>query len=121
LRFYGTAGSAPGDATWHRTRRLLREQGRELSRRQGYCDQESLHLLATFLQQQLDLMLPLDPFSNYANAHRVAHAQHRADDLLRAGLAAQIAHERAIDLEFVEAELLQVGEARITGAEIIHC
>ena len=33
----------------------------------------------------------------------------------------QVLDERAVDLDLVEAELLQIAEGRIAGAEIVHC
>jgi hypothetical protein len=50
----------------------------------------------------------------------VGQRHHRVDDVRVVGVVAHGAHERAVDLEHVEREAMQVAERRIARPEVIH-
>ena len=51
--------------------------------------------------------------------HGAAHADDGADNGPIAVVIGQATHKRLVDLELVNGEFLQIGQARITGAEIV--
>ena len=46
--------------------------------------------------------------------------RHGAHDVERADAVGDVLHERAVDLDLVEGEALQVAERGIAGAEVVH-
>src|SRR5215472_18588325 len=61
----------------------------------------------------------LDPFGHGAEAEALRQADHGAHDLHAARLGQHAVDEGAVDLQLVDAELVQISEARIAGPEII--
>ncbi len=62
----------------------------------------------------------LDPFGGGRHAERVGEAEHGADDRHAVGIDHHPGDEAAVDLEHVDRQALEIGEARIAGAEIVH-
>ncbi len=50
----------------------------------------------------------------------MAHGDHRAGDGGVVGIVGQLAHEAAVDLELVQRELLEIGQAGIAGTKIVQ-
>ena len=54
------------------------------------------------------------------HAHAVGERGNRAHDVERARILGDVLDEGTVDLDLVEREALQVGQRRISGAEIVH-
>ena len=63
-------------------------------------------------------MLLFDALCDHADAELSGEVEHRGDDLA-VGLAVETLDERAVDLEHVEREPLDVAERRVAGAEVV--
>mmetsp|Transcript_20721 Transcript_20721/g.38883 ORF Transcript_20721/g.38883 Transcript_20721/m.38883 type:complete len:265 (-) Transcript_20721:52-846(-) len=87
--------------------------------RQRPAEQIALHRLATLAAQEVELARGLDPLGQGLQAQRLGHADDGIDDGAVLGVLGQVAHEGLVDLELADAELLQMAERRIAGAEVI--
>jgi hypothetical protein len=67
----------------------------------------------------LELGFALDAFGGDRDAERAGHGGDRAHDRLVGGLGVDLAQERAVDLQLLDRQQAQVGEARVAGAEIV--
>ena len=95
---------------------------RPLRRRPRLREQETLAPLATHLHQVLALLAGLDAFGDDLHAEGVRQREHGPHDRGAAAVAAgvQRAHERAVDLERMQGEAVQVAQRGIAGAEIVQ-
>src|SRR5437763_970135 len=98
--------------------------GDERSRRQlleaaGFCEQESLSGNAPQRQERRDLGLELDSLRYRVESERLAQRDDRARQLRPIVGLGQSPHDTAIDLQNVDGEAVQVGQRRVTGAEIV--
>jgi hypothetical protein len=93
------------------------ERTGELVRRQRLAEIKALAFLAAECLQQRGGRAVLDAFNDHCELQFLAQADGRFDDRRIIGIAHQTDDERSIDLEPVNREVLQKGEARITGAE----
>src|ERR1700689_5285780 len=96
------------------------QQFRSLRRRHRLAEQIALHLGAAFFLECLELLFGLDTFGSRLHAKADAHGCDGADDCNRLWTLGKILHERTVDLDLVEWKFLQIGEARIPSAKIIH-
>ena len=60
------------------------------------------------------------PFGGRRHAERIGEAEHGADDRDAVGIDHHPGDEAAVDLEHVDRQALEIGEAGIAGAEIVH-
>ena len=65
------------------------------------------------------MALGFDAFGHHLQLEVVREADDGQSDFSLVGIRRDIANESAIDLERIEREALQIGEARIAGPEII--
>src|SRR5262245_13235553 len=79
----------------------------------------ALDLVAAVRREQLELLLRLDALGHDLELEAVGEADDRERDhrVLRVG--GDVAHERVVDLERVDREALEVGEARVPRAEVV--
>jgi hypothetical protein len=78
-----------------------------------------LTIVTSGLSQERCLLGPFDPFGHGVEAEPASKPNDGMYDLQAAGLGQHFSDERAIDLKFVNVELVQITQARISGAEII--
>ena len=83
-------------------------------------EQIALHFLAAGEPQQHALLLGLDALGQQRQVERAAERHDRLHQRLAAGIAAERRDEAPVDLELVEIEALQIGQAGIAGAEIVE-
>jgi hypothetical protein len=83
-------------------------------------EREALDALALEPAQRDQLILGLDAFGGDRAAECSGQADQRGDDRLIARVTGQPGDEALIDLDRVERVLLEPGEGRIAGAEIIQ-
>src|SRR5690606_13537769 len=76
----------------------------------GPVKQEALGIVDAELAQHRQHALLLHPFGEHLQLALVADAGHRVDDDAADRLAAQVAHEAAVDLDAVHRQVLQVTE-----------
>src|SRR5690606_18676338 len=110
---------AQGRTRDRRRRRACRNQPVQRLARSGPREQEALHLLTAREPQQHPLLLRLDTLRQQGQVERAAERDNGLHQRLAAGMAAEWLDEALVDLELVELEALQIGQARIAGAEIV--
>src|SRR5690349_21665176 len=87
------------------------------------AEQEALADLAAELQEELALRLVLDPFGDHLHAERACEREDRAHDCAGTRIARrarELGDERAVDLERLQRELMQIRERGVAGAEIVE-
>src|SRR5258705_2998849 len=92
----------------------------DLGRREGLAEQVALETRAAAGFQEGSLLFRLDAFRYHVQAQAPGHGQDGVDDGRVVGIVGQVLHERAIDLQAVETETLQVTEGGITRAEVVQ-
>ena len=80
---------------------------------------KSLDLVATVPAQGFELLRRLHPLGDDAHLEAVAEPDHRLGDRPVVAVVGDITHEGLVDLEPIDREALEVGKARIAGAEIV--
>src|SRR4051794_30444319 len=83
-------------------------------------EQVALGELATELPHPAELLLGLHPLGHHTGTQSAGHLGDRGDDGGVAAVAAQLGHERAVDLEEREREALHVAERRVAGPEVVE-
>src|SRR5512139_4101765 len=91
----------------------------ESRRRQRPAEQMPLHFLAPLLAQEGQLVPGFHAFGDDAQAQAARQLDYRAHDGGVVGVAVEVAHERAVDLQPVDGEALEIAERRVAGAEIV--
>ena len=81
--------------------------------------EEALVERAAFLGEQGQLLLCLDPFGDDVEAERTGHVDDASHNDPVPGRAGDVLAQPLVDLEIVERQRLQIGKARIAGAEIV--
>ncbi len=69
--------------------------------------------------EQRELLLGLDALGDHRQAERAPHVDHRAHHDPVARAAGDVLREPPVDLDRVERQRLEIGEARIARAEIV--
>src|SRR5215470_6800323 len=100
--------------------RLAVEITQAVLRRGGAGKQIPLRISAAKLTKFLELLPALDAFGDHLDVQMARHGDDGTHDGEVAQVGHQVAHEGAVDLEGVDAPALQVGEARVPGAEIVN-
>src|SRR3954471_10106250 len=80
----------------------------------------SLRIAAPQLAQDLELPLVLHPFRHHLHVQALRQREDGVDDLQRLLGLADALDEAAVDLQGVDGELVQVGERRVAGAEVVE-
>src|SRR6185437_492672 len=86
--------------------------------RNGAGEVVALGEVAAERDHLFELGLGLDSLRHHARLERTGHLHHGADDH-RVALA-ELGHERAVELEELEREVLHVAERRVAGAEVVE-
>src|ERR1700704_5631616 len=94
---------------------------RQLLEGTGFCEQEPLSGDATQRQERCDLGLVLDSFRHRVESEGLSQRDDRTRKLRPIVGVGQPAHKGTIDLQNVDREAVQVGQRRVTGAEIVDC
>ena len=96
------------------------DEALEVARRHRLAEVVALHLVAALALEERQLCDGLDALGAGPHAQAVAETDHGAHDRVGIGPGLERGDERAIDLDLVERELLQVAQARVAGAEVVH-
>ena len=91
-----------------------------LALRHRLAVEEALAVLAADRAQQADVVLGLDPLDHHLLAELVGERHDRAQDHRAGAVLAAGMQERAVDLDGVEGELVEIGERGIAGAEVVE-
>ena len=83
------------------------------------AEQVALATVAADLAQARQLQRGLDALGDHRQAEGVAELDDGLDDRRVLGVDAQAVDERAVDLDRLDREPLQVGERRVAGAEVV--
>ena len=84
------------------------------------ANQVALDLCTPLRHKECLLRRRLDALGNDRQFQRTPEADDRMHDRSRLRIGLQLHHEGLVDLDLVEREGLQIAEARITRAEIVH-
>jgi hypothetical protein len=76
--------------------------------------------IAAQVDQHLGLLGCLDAFGDDGAAEGLRQADDPFDDRHVLLVVEHVVHERAVDLEQVQRQALQVGEGRVAGAEVVE-
>src|SRR6202041_3083690 len=120
---------APAPRAGSRSGQRLRERFGELSlpgaeerlgseRVERAREQEALAAVALLVLEQVELVRALDALGERLDRHRLAELHERADQRLAFGVLTETRDERAVDLQRVDRELLEMGERGVAGAEV---
>src|SRR5215207_8446045 len=83
-------------------------------------DQVSLYFIAPLVLQCREMRFGLNPFRNDGQPECMPHCDDCRGNGRIIRLEGNLPHERAIDLEGVEREVLEIAERGIAGPEIVH-
>ena len=100
--------------------RRAEQQGRDAVRGQRAGEQPALALPAPEAAQRLGLPRRLDPVDDQVQPERLRHREDRGDECARVGVLLEPGGQRGIDLDAVDAKLLQVPQRRGAGAEVVE-
>src|SRR5690606_13054818 len=88
---------------------------------QGRAEQEALDEIRLDVEgKDLELLEGLDAFDRDRKTQRTRQVHHALEQLERTGAASDVDEERAVYLDLVERQRVQVAQAGIAGAEIIE-
>jgi hypothetical protein len=107
---------------WRRLRRRLaehRQQGQEFGCRLRATEQETLGEIAAHVAQAGQRGFVFDTFGDGDEIEMVGEIDHRMHQPRRTRVAADVEHEFLVDLQFGGGKPLEIGEGRITDAEIV--
>ncbi len=96
------------------------EFGLELACRHRPSEEIALSLFAAHPDQEVGRGPILNAFGDDGEAQLLAKPDGRANDRRVIGIGQQSEYERAVDLQSIEREFLQIAEARKAGAEIVE-
>src|SRR5918996_5545440 len=120
----GRCGGCPTDRGLRRLggrRRHRRiEQPADVRGREWPAEIVALDFVAAFRLEKRELPGRLHALGAGPHAERAPEPEHRAHDRVGFALGLETTDERLVDLDRVEREFLQVAEARVAGAEIVH-
>src|SRR3954451_9895354 len=95
-------------------------EAREHPRGDGAGKQEALRFIALIGAQGARLLSSLDALGYDLQTQVVAEGDDGSDDGCIVGLGRHVLDKRAVDLQAVHGEALEIRQARVAGAEIIH-
>ena len=98
---------------------MIREEALERGGFQRRREQVALAAVAAELAQAGELGLVLDALGDRAQAEAAAELDERLDQRVALVRARRRGDERAVDLQRVDRQLLQVGERGVAGAEVV--
>src|SRR5919108_334184 len=92
---------------------------RQRVRRRRLPDEVALRERAALFAERVPDLLRLDAFGHDREPEVAAEVDRRADDRRVARVVAHVHDERAVDLDRLHGQPLQVGERRVAGAEVV--
>src|SRR5437016_2358071 len=95
----------------------------QIGERLGRCrlgEEITLAFVAVVLAQEGELLRGLHAFGEHTQAEAVAHGDDRLRKRRVAPAFDEARNERPVDLQAVDRQAGEVGEARIAGAEVVH-
>ncbi len=95
------------------------DEAQEFLLAQSRSAKKALIEVTTPIGEQRKLRLVFDPFDNHSEIEFTREADHRLDDDPVAATSGDLGDQPAIDLDQVERQRGEIGEARIAGAEIV--
>src|SRR3984885_10375069 len=116
-------GDRTADASQHGARlvgTMVKQPSSEGRRRQRGRVEESLDDIAAELGQQISLPFGLDAFGDDGELQALPDAYHGGHDGPCRGIALDITHEAAVDLQFANRQMREPVQARITRSEIVE-
>src|SRR3569833_2043682 len=96
------------------------QQGLHFERGDRAAEVVALQLVATVLAQELEVRKGYDALGHHLEPERMAERDDGPHDGGIVGVAVDVAHETLVDLEAVDGKTLEIAEAGIAGAEIVH-
>src|ERR1700722_18629695 len=103
-----------------RYRHACLQQGAKGIRFERFAQQKALHLVAHHRFELAELRCGLDAFGHHVHVERMGERDDRGHDRRAFGtLVIETVGKKAVDLQLLDAEALQVGKARVAGAEIV--
>ena len=100
---------------------LGKEQFKIVIGAHGVAKQKSLHIRATELLKEAQLILIFDTFCYYIHVQIAAHLNNRIDNRGVIGVSRNIPDKGPVDFKCADRELLKRTKGGIAGAEIIDC
>src|ERR1700683_4122375 len=91
-----------------------------MGNRERSPDEISLDFVAALLREERKLILRLDAFGEDRQFQSAGKSDHGADDCRGLRVGSDVGNEGLIDLDLVEGKRLQIGQGRISRAEIVH-
>ncbi len=91
----------------------------DVGRRERPAEEVSLHLVAPVVSQVGQLRGGFDALGDDVEFEAVRHADDSQRDGRLVGLGGDVADERHVDLQLVDREPAQVGQAGVPGAEVV--
>src|SRR5687768_1177630 len=83
------------------------------------ADEVALEEVAAAALEVVALRLGLDALAHHLDVERMRQRHDRRDDGALVRVGGHLGGERAVDLELVDREALQVGQAGVAGAEVV--
>jgi hypothetical protein len=83
------------------------------------ADQVALELVAVVVQQEPELLLRLDALGDHAQSEAVRHQDDSRGDRRVVRVCRQVVHKRAVDLQPVDPESLEVAQRGVPRAEVV--
>src|ERR1700756_306168 len=96
------------------------EQACDFTCRLRRAEQKSLHLVAAFIAQPIELVHRFHALGRRRDVETAAKAGNRPHDRDTIGPHGNVLDEGAVDLDLVEWKASQIAQAGIAGTEIVH-
>src|SRR6266850_4136876 len=95
------------------------QERRDFLRWQRLAEQKALQLVAAVGAQELALLDRLDPFGDDFQPQTMAERDDALGDRHVVRIVGYVLDERAVDLDAVDREALQVSQRGVAGAEVV--
>src|SRR5947209_13784026 len=96
------------------------QPGEQVVRREGLREEMALRRRTAEHLQDAELLFVLDAFGDDVQAEIGAEVDQRGDDHAAVDAGLQLAHERAVDLDALDRQPLEVRERGVAGAEVVE-
>src|SRR6266511_1959004 len=100
-------------------RGVARERSFDFGRARRLGEQVALHFIAGVVAEKGELEFRLHTLRGNRFAEAAAECDDCFDDGVSVGFGTDVTHERLVDFDAVEGEMLEVAEAGIAGAEVV--
>lgn len=96
------------------------QQRREALGGNGSAIEIALRLIALQQAQQISLLLGFHSLGDNLEVKVVGKGDYRVDDPQISRIGGHFCDEGAIDLQFIDGQRYEIGERRVTGAEVVN-